>query len=112
MKKAMYSTDIIWYDPVIKSAIEKLGEKYSNAIPVFGCALSASKYLEADNYDFNKFVSFLPTVIGDAQFFKWHEGVLGALRTFCRLCFVDPALVEAYLGISFVEVANHYEKTC
>ena len=38
MKKSMYSTDIIWYDESVKSAIEELNAQYPNAIPVFGGA--------------------------------------------------------------------------
>ena len=101
MDKLMYSEDIIWYDPVVKIAIEKLAEEHSNAIPVFASALSASQYATTD---FEKFVSFIPTVIEDAEFFGWHAGIISAIKTFCHLCFVDPDLVEAYLGMSFMQL--------
>lgn len=101
MNKLMYSEDFIWYDPVVKKSIEKLAEKHSNAIAVFGSALSASQYVTTD---FDKFVSFIPTVIEDAEFFKWHEGIIGAINRFCHICFVDPALVEAYIGMSFMQL--------
>lgn len=101
MNKSLYSDDIIWYDQSIYNAINALSSKHSNAIPVFGCALSAAKYLQEDNYDFHKFVSFIPTVIQDAKFFKWHGGVINAIHIFCRLCYVDPAIVECYIGMSF-----------
>ena len=55
MNKSMYSTDIIQYDPSIKSA---------------------------------------------AEFFKWYENTIGVIKRFCNLCYVDSALVEAYLGVS------------
>jgi hypothetical protein len=95
------STDTIWYDQAVYDAITTLSNKHDNTIPVFGCALSASKYL--DN-DFHKFVGFIPQVISSAKFYKWHGGVVDAIRTFCHLCFVDPAIVECYLGISFAEL--------
>ena len=100
MNKSMYSTDIIWYDPSIKSAIEALDAKYPNAIPVFGGALSASKYVNCENPDMSKFIHFLADAIHNAEFFKWHENAIGVIKRFCNLCYVDPALVEAYLGVS------------
>ena len=95
-----YSNDIIWYDESVKSAIEALGDKYSNAIPVFACALSAY------NSSIEDLVGYFPDVISNAKFYHWHEGVVGALRRFCRLCLVDPDLIEVYLGISFAELVE------
>lgn len=34
----LYSDDILWYDEAV---IEALGDKYTNAIPVFACASNA-----------------------------------------------------------------------
>jgi hypothetical protein len=90
----------------VKAIIEKLGDKYSNAIPVFGGALWAYDHVSGSDVNMAKFVSYLPSVISDAKFFKWHEGEVGALRRFCRICLVDPALVEAYLGIGFEELVK------
>ena len=106
MNKSMYSNDILWYDPSIKQAIEELDKKYDNAIPVFGGALGAYNYIKGDAPDFSKFVQCLPEVADSAIFFKWHEGVGGALRRFCRLCRVDPALVECYIGASLDTLAK------
>ena len=104
MKNAMYSNDILWYDPMIKSAVESLAEKYSNAIPIFGGALGAYNYVNSDTPDFKSFMLCLSHVASSAKFFKWHEGVAGAVRRFCRICLVDPALVELYLGARLNEV--------
>ena len=104
MKNYLYSTDIIWYDTSVKTAIEALDEEHPNAIPVFSSALSASKYTLCDYPDFDKFISFIDDVAHSAEFYDWHGGVLDAVRIFCRLCGVDVQLVEAYLGISLEDV--------
>ncbi|MGN5455177.1 MAG: hypothetical protein ACI4XN_04260 [Candidatus Kurthia intestinigallinarum] len=96
MKKQQYSSDIMWYDEGVKNAIESLSEKYPNAIPVFGGALGAYEYVNSDNPDFNKFMVCLCHAVDNARFYNWHEGVAGAVRRFCHLCLVDPALVEVY----------------
>lgn len=101
MNKSMYSDDFIWYDPSIKSAIESLDSKYPNAIPVFGGALSAAKYVNCDNPNMGKFVSFIADAIRSAEFYGWHEDAIGVIKRFCNLCYVDPALVESYLGVHF-----------
>lgn len=41
-----------------------------------------------------------------AAFFGWHDGVSGAIRTACHNIYVDPALVEAYLGCRIEELAD------
>ena len=99
MDKSMYSDDIIWYDPSIKSAIEALDEKYPNAIPVFGGALSAAKYVNCGRPDMSKFISFLADAVRSAEFFGWHENSIGVVKRFCDLCCVDYALIEVYLGV-------------
>lgn len=106
MKKSMYSTDTVWYDEYIYNAITALDDKYPNAIPVFGGALGAYNSVNTDKPDFAKFVSYIPDVVYSAKFYNWHEGTVGAIRRFCRLCLVDPALVELYLGISLAELTD------
>ena len=101
MDKSMYSTDIIWYDTTIKSAIEELDSKYPNAIPVFGGALSAAKYVNCGIPDMSKFISFLASAVSNAEFFGWHEGAVDVVKRFCDLCYVDYALIESYLGVRF-----------
>lgn len=106
MLKEQYSEDFHWYDQGVYNAITALDEKYPNAIPVFGGALGAYNYVNSETPNFEKFIKCLPEVAESAIFFKWHEGVVGALRRFCRLCHVDPALIELYMGMSFNEVAE------
>lgn len=96
MKKSMYSTDIIWYDTTVKSAIEKLGEKYPNAIPVFGGALSAYNAIKSGNFD--GFVRLMFDAIDCAKFYGWHESANDVAIRFCHLCYVDPMLVKVYLA--------------
>jgi hypothetical protein len=83
-------------------AIEALNEKYSNAIPIFGGALWVN--------DLKTLVGSLPSVISGARFFKWHAGVADACRTFCHLCFIDPALVECYILTIKRDVVSHCSK--
>lgn len=105
-KKSIYSNDTQWYDPIIYNAITALDAKYPNAIPIFGGALGAYNCINSEHPDFKQFTSYLPSVISSAKFFKWHEGVVGALHTFCHLCLVDPHLVELYIGMTFNELCE------
>ena len=97
MNKSMYSDDFIWYDPSIKSAIEALDRKYPNAIPIFGGALGAAKYVNREHQNFGEFVKCIANAIRSAEFFGWHEDASGVMSRFCHLCYVDPTLVERYL---------------
>lgn len=73
--------------------IEKLDQKYGNAIPIFGGAIWV-KCIE-------DIPAHLPHVVKTAQFFEWHDCVANACRTFCTLCGFDPALVEVLVGARF-----------
>ena len=86
--------------------IEALDKLYPNAIPVFGGAAIAYNYIHQPVPDFEGFIQYLSFVIDEADFRKWHEGVVGACRTFCHLCLVDPMLVEAYLGMKFEQLVS------
>lgn len=98
MDKLAYSEDFNWYDDSVFNAILDLADKHENAIPVFSGALSAYNCINATTPDFATFVDYLKEVAHNAIFYSWYEGALGALRRFCRLCHVDPMLVELYLG--------------
>lgn len=78
---------------VTQRLIEKLAEEHANAIPIFGGALWVN--------GIDGLVDYLPTLISSAKFFGWHETLADTCRRFCRLCFVDPALVECYIGVRF-----------
>ena len=78
--------------------IEALAEKHPDAIPVFGVALWT------DPASIDSIIEHLPTVIREAQFRKWHAGLADACRTFCHCLFVDPALIEAYIGMKFEQL--------
>lgn len=34
------------------------------------------------------------------------EALANACRTFCSLCFVDPALIECYIGMKFEKLTE------
>jgi hypothetical protein len=78
----------------IENYIIALDEKYGNAIPVFGGALFVYD-------DIDTLIRTLPTVIKHAKFFEWHENSANTCRTFCHCAFIDPALIEAYIGMTF-----------
>lgn len=99
-------SDFIWYDQGVYNAIMALDSKHDNAIPIFGGALSAYNHINCDKPDYGKFIRCLITAAKDAKFYRWHEGPIGAMRTFCRLCFIDPMLIELYIGMSLAEVAE------
>lgn len=79
-------------------AVEALDEKYPNAIPIFGGAIWVK--------DIAGIIQSLPHVIHSAQFFKWHDTLANACRTFCHLCFTDPMLVELYIGMKFEKLTE------
>ena len=97
MNKSAYVADI--NDHAVYNAIMALADEHHNAIPIFGGALRVEGNLD-------NLIACIPHVVHDAKFFKWHEGVVGAIRRFCHLCFVDPALVETYIGMSFEELVE------
>lgn len=101
MSKIYSSESIIWYDPTVKAAIDELAKQYSNAIPVFGGALSAAKYVKNGSFNLDAFCKCIANAIDNATFFGWHEPAEEVARRFCNLCYIDPALVEAYLGTRF-----------
>lgn len=82
--------------------IERLQEKHSNAIPIFGGAIFI------DGADIYKVSLYLPSIIRNAEFFKWHNTLANACRVFCRCLFVDPMLVEAYIGSTFEEFVEAF----
>ena len=93
--------DILWYDQSVYNAIMALDAKYHNAIPVFGGALGAFNALEVCDYD--RFEALMLDAVDNAKFFKWHESAIEVARRFCRLCYVDPMLVEVYIGLRLEE---------
>ena len=107
MIKDQYSDDIIWYDQAVHSAIVALDDKYGNAIPIFGGALGAYNCIERG--DIAGFVGYFPDLIDSAKFFKWHENTATVLRRFCHLCFVDPVIIEVYLGRTFHQIEQDYQ---
>jgi hypothetical protein len=76
--------------------VEKLDEQHSNAIPIFGVAIWIDGVEEL--------VACLPNLISDAKFWRWHDTPANACRTLCRLCFIDPTLIECYIGMKFEEL--------
>lgn len=75
--------------------IEALDRKHPNAIPIFGGAI----FLDGSNLE--KVALYLPAIIRNAEFFRWHDTLANACRQFCHCLFIDPMLMEAYIGSSF-----------
>ena len=73
--------------------LESLEEKHSYAIAIFGGAASVQTI--------DDIVGALPYIIKMVKFYEWCESPADACRTFCHLCFTDPKLVEAYIGMKF-----------
>lgn len=87
----------------VKHNIEVLDSKYPNAIPIFGGALWV---YHGDEFDSQRFMASLSHIAHNAEFFGWHEGVVGAIRRFCHLCMVDPSIVEVALGVKLEELCK------
>lgn len=91
---------------IIKDNILALEDKYENSVAVMGGAYWAAQEVHRDKPNFSKFVEYLSNMVHDYAFFGWHEPIPQAMRTFCKLAMVDPALVEAYLGMKFEEMIS------
>lgn len=91
---------------IVQSNILALQDKYDNAVAVMGGAYWAAQEVHGDKPNFDKFVELMSNMIHDLKFFGWHESIPQAMRTFCKLAMVDPALVEAYIGMKFEEVLS------
>lgn len=90
---------------LIKDNILALKNKNNNALAVMGGAYWAAQVIHTDTPDFYAFVTYLSGMVQAYKHFGWHEPLPKAMRTFCHLAMVAPALVEAYLGMRFEEVA-------
>ena len=77
--------------------LEDLENKHRYAIAIFGGAVFVKTIDDV--------IDKLSYVITMSKFYRWHESAAKACRTFCHLCLIDPALVEAYLGMTFEEIA-------
>lgn len=82
--------------------IEALDEKHGNAIPIFGGAIFI------DGKDMKTVALYLPHIIRSAQFFKWHDTIANACRVFCHCLFIDPMLMELYIGESFEDFVDEF----
>lgn len=80
--------------------IEDLHEKHGNAIPIFGGAIFI------DGSDSERVALCLPSIIRNAEFFKWHDTLANACRTFCHCLFIDPMLMEVYIGTTFEDLVE------
>ena len=80
--------------------IEELDEMHDRAIPIFGGALWI------DPTDTERIVRYLPTIIRNAQSWNWYAGLADACRTFCHCLFIDPMLIEAYIGMKFEQLVE------
>lgn len=89
---------------IIKSNIMALEAHHENAVAVMGGAYFAAQEVHKDKPDFEAFLSFMDGMLSHVKFFKWHESLPKACRTFCHLAMVDPMLVEAYIGMKFEAV--------
>lgn len=83
-----------------KHFIEALDSKYQNAIPIFGGALWIG------HSDIDGIIAHLPAIIRNAKFWNWHAGLADACRQFCHCLFVDPALIECCIGMSFEKLTE------
>ena len=80
-----------------RNILQELADQYPDALPIFGCAIWVDGNLD-------KLISYIPHIVHEVKFRKWHESTIDAIRRFCHLCFVDPALVEAYIGMRFEQL--------
>lgn len=52
-----------------------------------------------NGFDSKRFIARLSHIAENAEFFKWHDGVVGAMRRYCNICMVDHAIIEVAIGV-------------
>lgn len=106
-KQLLHSEDIVAYDTSIKAAVEHLDAQHpgEHVIAIFGGAI----WEDTHNINLEQFSKHLVQLAHNAVFFKWHKGIVDAMRTYCHLCYIDPALIECYWGQYFDEFAKLIE---
>ena len=72
---------------------------------IFGGAFFAADH--ALRGDFDSFINVLPNVIKRSAL-DYDGTPADACRVFCEICLVDPALIEAYIGMRFEALCEHY----
>lgn len=92
--------DLVIVENSTKCFIEALAEKHDRAIEIFGGAIWI------DSTDTWAIINYLPTIIHNAKFWNWHGGLADACRMFCHCLFVDPALIEAAIGMKFEKLVK------
>lgn len=93
------------WDKAAEQRLFNLKDEY--AIPVLCGSVWASSALKAGDLD--TFIEYLLNVPRGGLVHKFTGGIVGAMNTFCHVCLVDPHLAEAYVGMTFAEVAEVYE---
>lgn len=54
--------------------------------------------------DFHEFTCRLIKSLGDMIFRQWRQPLPDAMRDYCHIALVDPALVESYIGMRFEDI--------
>jgi hypothetical protein len=91
---------------IVENNIRALAQTHENAIAVMGGAYFAAQDIHQDTPNFNAFIYKMDEMIRQHLFRDYDEPLEKSMKTFCHLCMVDPALVEAYLGMKFKDIAN------
>ena len=86
------------------STTEKLYRELQSKYPNSHTSAIFCDVMHIDTSNIAEVAKAIPIVKRMAKFYKWHESPSDACRTFCNLCFIDPMLVEAYMGMTFEEV--------
>ena len=101
---------------MIDEQVENIYRTYDrNALEVLGGAALAYRDMHEDGEgrDITKIIPHLDRCMRMAFSVGWYAGVAEAMRAFCNLCMVDPALVEALLGHRFEQIVTMYsERVC
>lgn len=91
---------------IVEHNIRALAQTHENAIAVMGGAYFAAYDIHKDAPDFESFIIKMDDMIRQHLFRNYDEPLHDSMKTFCHLCMVDHALVEAYIGMRFEDVAN------
>ena len=65
-----------------------------NVFPMFGGAVYV--------HTIDDLIDYLPNVISWSR--RKGYNIIDNIHTFCHLCYIDPMLVEAYIGMRFEEL--------
>lgn len=88
---------------IVQARLEKEEFGY-HSITIYGGAFHIAKNFEDNTYTLDQIISGIQDAITMAKFVAPDIKPSVVANTFCQLLFIDPMLIEAYLGFRFTNL--------